>query len=215
MNQTNILIALCTPEVLGAIITAIAGFATSIFTYIASNQVRDRRRNLRLEHLTNLYEPLVKILSYHKYTMPEAKRKAISELVEKQYRYATPRIIKEIQNLPGTVDESCFNQLREIVMTIYNWHLKKLGYAYDKDYTGFWHLFKTDYVPKAWKRNFQLIDVTVYIALFFSLTIALLALAVAFYNLYLVVRELTSLLILFIVTIGILGGLFSNSRNHE
>lgn len=212
MNPNIIISSITTPDVLGAIITAVAGIITSILTWVSGKPVRNARNDLRKEHLVNLYEPLNKLLFFTEYATPAVTRKAAYELIQKQYKYATPKIIKLIKENKNTVSESSLDEIKEVVSSVYNWHLKKLGYSYSRKPITLIKRFQN--IPIEWLLSFHLIDVATLVVVLLTITLTILAAAVAFYNLYLVLEGVATVIIVIIIGISVLKGMFSSSNNN-
>lgn len=122
------------PEVISAIISALAGVIMGFFGWLAGKSNRTVKKTLWDEQLKNLYEPLDYLLSFSNKKSAYELLHEINSIISEHYRYLTPDVQNELNILCKKEDLSMsdFQNLKMLVSSTYNWLRKKLSYPYNK-----------------------------------------------------------------------------------
>jgi hypothetical protein len=188
------------PQVISAFVVGVFSALSAFCGWLTSRGRRTERNKIRINQLSCFYEPLDHLLSFKQGNSPQHILGEITELMEKQYRHATPDIQNEIMKLVRKDDlvNNDFSELQKMTSSIYNWLRRSLGYPYDKKKIIY------DYLPRSVGTLYSLIDYISWIAYIVSLILGLGAIGFAFTLIPAMVYEtLTNILLLIFLALVI------------
>lgn len=188
------------PQVISAFVVGLFSAVSAFCGWLTSRGRRTERNKIRINQLSCFYEPLDHLLSFKQDNSPQQILGEITELMENQYRHATPDVQNEIMKLVRKDDlvNNDFSELQKMTSSIYNWLRRSLGYPYDKKKIIY------DYLPRSVGTLYSLIDYISWIAYVVSLILGLGAIGFAFTLIPAKVYEtLSNILLLLILTLGI------------
>lgn len=197
MHESSILLD---PQVISAFVVGVFSALSAFCGWLTSRGRRTERNNIRTNQLSCFYEPLDYLLSFKQDNSPKQVLGEICELLEKQYRHATPDIQNQITKLvmKDALVNDDFSELRKMTASTYNWLRRSLGYPYDKKKIIY------DYLPRSVGTLYSLIDYISWIAYIVSLILGLGAIGFAFTLIPAkVYKTLTNILLLIMLALGI------------